>query len=326
MTYKNFDKADIVIEAVLEKMSLKKRIIEDIEQHCKADVIIATNTSSLSVTEMAEQAKKPEMVIGMHYFSPVPKMPLLEIVKTDNTADWVVASCYELGIKQGKTCIVVKDGPGFYVNRILAPYTNECLLMLDEGLAIETVDKALKKKGFAVGPLTLLDEVGLDIAAHVTESSKKIVQNRPGFEVCEAVVNMNADGRKGRKNNKGFFNYDAKGKKQGVDATAYTYFKGNGKQTLPIEEIQDRAVLLMINEAVLCLEEGLIATSTDGDLGAVFGIGFLPFTGGPFRAVDAWGVQKIVQRMEELKGKYGERFAPARTLVEMAEKEELFHS
>jgi len=232
LTYENFDKADIVIEAVLEKMSLKKRIIEDIEQHAKPDVIIATNTSSLSVTEMAKHAKKPEQVIGMHYFSPVPKMPLLEIVTTEHTADWVIASCYDLGIKQGKTCIVVKDGPGFYVNRILAPYTNECLLMLDEGLAIETVDKALKKKGFPVGPLTLLDEVGLDIAAHVTESSKKIVENRVGFEVCEAVVNMNADGRKGRKNNKGFFNYDAKGKKQGVDSTTYTYFKGDGKGVL----------------------------------------------------------------------------------------------
>ena len=326
LTYENFDKADIVIEAVLEKMSLKKRIIEDIEQHAKPDVIIATNTSSLSVTEMAKHAKKPEQVIGMHYFSPVPKMPLLEIVTTEHTADWVIASCYDLGIKQGKTCIVVKDGPGFYVNRILAPYTNECLLMLDEGLAIETVDKALKKKGFPVGPLTLLDEVGLDIAAHVTESSKKIVENRVGFEVCEAVVNMNADGRKGRKNNKGFFNYDAKGKKQGVDSTTYTYFKGDGKASLPLEEIQDRAVLLMINEAVLCLEEDLIANPTDGDLGAVFGIGFLPFTGGPFRAVDTWSVQKIVKRMEELKEKYGERFTPAKTLVEMATKEQLFHT
>ena len=215
LTYENFDKADIVIEAVLEKMALKKHIINDIETHCKEDVIIATNTSSLSVTEMAQHAKKPAQVIGMHYFSPVPKMPLLEIVKTKHTADEVIASCYDMGLKQGKTCIVVKDGPGFYVNRILAPYTNECLLMIDEGLDIGVVDKALKKKGFPVGPISLLDEVGLDIAAHVTESSKKIVAGRAGFTVCEAVVNMNADGRKGRKNNNGFFNYDAKSKKQG---------------------------------------------------------------------------------------------------------------
>ncbi len=325
LSYDDFDKMDIVIEAVLEKMSLKKQIINDIESHCKEEVIIATNTSSLSVTEMAQHAKKPDQVIGMHYFSPVPKMPLLEIVKTEHTADWVIASCYALGIKQGKTCIVVKDGPGFYVNRILAPYTNECLLMLDEGLAIDAVDKALKKKGFPVGPISLLDEVGLDIAAHVTESSKKIVANREGFKVSEAVVKMNADGRKGRKNNKGFFKYDAKGKKQGIDSATYGYFKGNGNKTLAMEEIQDRAVLLMLNEAVLCLEEGIIANPTDGDLGAVFGIGFLPFTGGPFRAIDTWGIQNIVNRMEELRGKYGDRFAPAATLVRMAEKGEKFH-
>ena len=325
LTYENFDKVDVVIEAVLEKMSLKKHIINDIETHCKEDVIIATNTSSLSVTEMAQHAKNPENVIGMHYFSPVPKMPLLEIVKTEYTAESVIASCYDMGIKQGKTCIVVKDGPGFYVNRILAPYTNECLIMIDEGLDIGVVDKALKKKGFPVGPISLLDEVGLDIAAHVTESSKKIVGSRPGFEVCEAVVKMNADGRKGRKNNNGFFNYDAKGKKQGVDKSAYEYFKGSGNKTLPLDDIQDRALLLMLNEAVMCLEEGIISNPGDGDLGAVFGIGFLPFTGGPFRAIDTWGVQNIIDRMEVLRGQYGERFTPAESLVQMAEKEDRFH-
>ena len=325
LEYKNFEHADVVIEAVLEKMSLKKEIIKDVEAHCKADVILATNTSSLSVTEMAQHAKKPENVIGMHYFSPVPKMPLLEIVKTDQTADWVIASCYDMGIRQGKTCIVVKDGPGFYVNRILAPYTNECLLMIDEGLDIEAVDRSLNKKGFPVGPISLLDEVGLDIAAHVTESSQKTVGDRPGFVVCEAVIKMNADGRKGRKNNNGFFNYNEKGKKQGVDPTAYNYFEGNGKQTLDTEEIQDRAVLLMINEAVLCLEEGIINSASDGDLGAVFGIGFLPFTGGPFRAVDTWGIQNVVNKMEALREKYGERFTPAKSLVHMAEKGERFH-
>lgn len=325
LTYDNFDKVDIVIEAVLEKMSLKKIIIDDIESHCKEDVIIATNTSSLSVTEMANHAKRPQNVIGMHYFSPVPKMPLLEIVKTEYTSESVIASCYALGIKQGKTCIVVKDGPGFYVNRILAPYTNECLLMIDEGLAIEAVDKALVKKGFPVGPIALLDEVGLDIAAHVTESSKKIVADRKDFVVSEAVVNMNADGRKGRKNNQGFFSYDSKGKRKGVDVKAYDYFKGDGKKSLALEEIQDRAVMLMLNEAVLCLEDGIIASPKDGDLGAVFGIGFPPFTGGPFSAIDQWGISNVVDRMNELAEKYGQKFQPAKTLLKMKEEGSSFH-
>lgn len=326
LTYVNFDKVDIVIEAVLEEMSLKKRIISDIEANCKEDVIIATNTSSLSVTEMAAHATHPENVIGMHYFSPVPKMPLLEIVKTDKTSDAVIAACYKMGLQQGKTCIVVKDGPGFYVNRILAPYTNECLLMIDEGIAIDVVDKALIKKGFPVGPITLLDQVGLDIAAHVTESSKKIVGNRPDFKICDAVVKMNADGRKGRKNRKGFYKYDDKNKKTGVDTSAYQYFSGDGKKELPLEEIQNRAVMLMLNEAILCLEEGIIASPKDGDLGAVFGIGFLPFTGGPFRAMDAWGIQNVVDTMNTLAAKYGSKFAPAATLVQLAKAGKTFHA
>lgn len=325
LTYDNFENADVVIEAVLEKMSLKKIIIKDVEKHGKDDVIFATNTSSLSVVEMAKNAEKPENVIGMHYFSPVPKMPLLEIVKTDKTADWVIASCYEMGIKQGKTCIVVGDCPGFYVNRIMGPYSNECLLMIDEGLSIEGVDKALKKKGFPVGPITVADQVGLDIVAHVTESFREFAMQKEGVELCEAVIKMNADGRKGKKNKKGFYKYDEKGKKQGVDSTVYQYFKGNGKATLPLEEIQDRAVMLLLNEAVACLDEGILASAADGDLGAVFGMGFPPFTGGPFRAMDTWGIQNVVNRMNEFAEKYGARFKPAATLVRMAEKGETFH-
>jgi 3-hydroxyacyl-CoA dehydrogenase/enoyl-CoA hydratase/3-hydroxybutyryl-CoA epimerase len=325
LTYNNYEKVDVVIEAVLEKIDVKKQIIEDVQKYCKEDVIIASNTSSLSVTEMSQYAKNSSNVIGMHYFSPVPKMPLLEIVKTEHTADWVIASCYEMGIQQGKTCIVVKDGSGFYVNRILAPYTNECLLMLDQGIAIEAIDRSLKKKGFPVGPISLLDEVGLDIAANVTESSKKNVAGKEGFEISEAVIKMNAAGRKGRKNRKGFFAYNKDGKKKGVDATAYDFFKGKGDQSLPISDIQDRAVFLMLNEAVLCLEEGIIKNPTDGDLGAVFGIGFLPFTGGPFRALDTWGISYVVARMEDFKNTYGERFAPAKTLVKMAKEGSAFY-
>lgn len=327
LTYDNFDQLPLVIEAVVEKMSVKKIVIEEIEKHCQEDVIIATNTSSLSVTEMAGYAKRPEMVIGMHYFSPVPKMPLLEIVKTDQTADWVIAVCYDLGVRQGKTCIVVKDGPGFYVNRILAPYINECLLMIDQGLAFEVVDKALIKKGFPVGPITLLDQVGLDIYAHATEANRDSIGSREGVEISEGVSKMVQAGRLGKKNQQGFFKYGGKkGKKKGPDASAYQFFKGNGKQSLPIADIQDRAVMLMLNEAVLCLEDEIIANVTDGDLGAVFGIGFLPFTGGPFRAMDQWGTKAVVERMQELEKAYGPRFKPAKTLVGLAARDGKFHS
>jgi 3-hydroxyacyl-CoA dehydrogenase/enoyl-CoA hydratase/3-hydroxybutyryl-CoA epimerase len=275
---------------------------------------------------MAKHAKKPENVIGMHYFSPVPKMPLLEIVKTDQTADSVIASCYDFGIKQGKTCIVVKDAPGFYVNRILGPYMNECLVMIDEGLDFTVIDKALKKKGFPVGPITLFDQVGLDIAAHVVGSSEKMIGTRDGFKLSYGVVKMFEAGRLGRKNKSGFYNYDKNSKKQGPDKSAYQFFEGNGDKSLPLEDIQNRALMLMLNEAVLCLEEGIIANPTDGDIGAVFGIGFLPFTGGPFSYMDYLGASKVVEIMNDLVAKYGKKYTPAKTLIDFANNGGKFHA
>lgn len=328
LSYADFNKADMVIEAVVENMKVKKLVIDEIQDNCADDVIIASNTSSLSLTEMANHAKKPEQVIGMHYFSPVPKMPLLEIVKTDKTSNAVIASCYDFGVKQGKVVVVVKDGPGFYVNRILAPYLNECLLMADEGLALDAIDKAMIKLGFPVGPISLLDEVGLDVAAHVAESSAEALSNgREGFEPSDATTKMFKDGRLGKKNKKGFYKYvDKKGraKKNGIDPKAYDYFKGNGSKKMALEEMQNRGVMLMLNEAVMCLEEGIIANTADGNIAAVFGIGFLPFTGGPFRYIDQLGADKVVAIMNELKATYGPKFEPRPLLVEYAKNNKTF--
>ena len=328
LDYTDFDKSDVVIEAVVENMKVKKIVIDEIQDNCKEDIIIASNTSSLSLTEMADYAKKPENVIGLHYFSPVPKMPLLEIVKTEKTAQHVIASCYDFGIRQGKTVVVVNDCPGFYVNRILAPYLNECLLMADEGIALDTIDKAMIKKGFPVGPISLLDEVGLDIAAHVAESSAEtLTEGREGFEASTATTQMFKDGRLGKKNKKGFYLYkEKKGrvKKAGIDKTAYQYFKGNGDKSLPQEEIQDRAIYLMLNEAIMCLEEGIIDSTNDGNLAAVFGIGFLPYTGGPFRYLNHVGTDKALARMEELAAKYGPKFTPRPFLVQLGKEGRLF--
>ena len=200
LDYTDFEHCDIIIEAVLETMDLKKRIIDDIQEHGNPDVVIASNTSSLSLTEMANHAKRPEKVIGMRYFSPVPKMPPLEIVKTDKTSEETIAACYDFGVRQGKTVIVVNDGPGFYVNRILAPYLNECLLMIDEGIKIDVIDKTFKKLGFPVGPISLLDEVGLDIAAHVAQSAEEaLMKEREGFVASDSTKRMYEAGRLGKK-------------------------------------------------------------------------------------------------------------------------------
>lgn len=326
LTYDNFQNTDIVIEAVLEKMSLKKIIIDDIQKHCKEDVIIATNTSALSVTEMAEHAKKPENVIGMHYFSPVPKMPLLEIVKTPHTAQHVIDACYNFGVRQGKTVIVVNDCPGFYVNRILIPYLNECLLMIDEGIAIEDINKAMEQKGFPVGPFKLLDEVGLDVASHVVETGKKAASTRPDFPVNLSILDMFKDGYLGKKNKKGFFSYNKEGKRAGVNKSVYSYFKGDGSKKLDTREIQDRALNMMLNEALMCLEEGIIDSPTTGDTGAVFGIGFLPFTGGPFRYMDLLGLENLKTSMTKLEAKYGSRFKAAALLEKMIEEKKGFYT
>lgn len=325
LSYKGFENADIVIEAVLEKMDLKKKIIDDIQLNCKEDVVIATNTSALSVTEMAEYAAKPEMVIGMHYFSPVPKMPLLEIVTTPHTNKEVIDSCFAFGVKQGKTVIVVKDCPGFYVNRILIPYLNECLLMVDEGIEIASINKAFEKLGFPVGPFKLLDEVGLDVASHVVETGKKAAASRPDFPVNLSILDMFKDGFLGKKNKKGFYKYNDKSKREGINSDVYQYFKGDGSQSLDQDLIQNRSLYMMLNEALMCLEEGIIDGPITGDTGAVFGIGFLPFTGGPFRYMDHVGLKEIKKNFDLLENQYGSRFKAASILDKMLANDESFY-
>ena len=324
--YDHFDHVDLVIEAVVERMDVKKKIIDELEQVTTPDTIIASNTSSLSVTEMADHATHSGRLVGMHYFSPVPKMPLLEIITTPHTEEWVTQSCLEVGIRQGKTCIVVKDSPGFYVNRILGPYMNEALLLLDEGIAIETIDKAFLDLGFPVGPMSLFDEVGLDVAAHTANSLESVVGNRDGFVVHKGVVKMFEAGRLGKKNKKGFYQYaEGKSKKKQPAEAAYAFFKGQGKGRLPMHDIQQRGLLLLINEAVRCLDEQIIQSPVDGDLGAVLGIGFLPFTGGPFSYIDQKGCTAVVEEMERLASAYGTRFTPCDRLATMKESQAAFY-
>ena len=191
-SYQAFSKTDVVIEAVFEDLELKKRIIKEVEANTLDHCIFATNTSSLPISDIAEGAKRPENIIGMHYFSPVQKMPLLEIITTDKTTDWVTATAYDIGVKQGKTVIVVGDGPGFYTTRILAPYMNEALLLLEEGASIEYLDSIMKKFGYPVGPMALFDEVGMDVGAHVAETMSPMFNARGGKSTKKAEELVNA--------------------------------------------------------------------------------------------------------------------------------------
>lgn len=322
-TYDAFSKVNLVIEAVFEDLDLKRKIVDQVESVTGDDCIFASNTSSLPISEIAKDAKRPQNIIGMHYFSPVQKMPLLEIITTPKTADWVTATAYEVGVKQGKTVIVVNDGPGFYTTRILAPYMNEALLLLEEGASIEFLDKIMKQFGFPVGPMALLDEVGIDVGAHVGETMAPIFNARGGKSSTKAQELMNV-GYLGRKNKKGVYKYDGKKKEPNTDI--YSFFGGSSRSNPDIETAQQRMTLMMVNEAAYCLEENILHSPTDGDLGAILGLGFPPFTGGPFRYIDHVGVKNVVARLNEYSNKFGPRFKPAGILEEHSLTNKKFYS
>jgi 3-hydroxyacyl-CoA dehydrogenase/enoyl-CoA hydratase/3-hydroxybutyryl-CoA epimerase len=240
------------------------------------------------------------------------------------------------GKKLGKTVIVVRDGPGFYVNRILTPYINEAGRLLDQGADIAAIDKALVDFGFPVGPVTLVDEVGLDVAS----KAGKIMHDAFGdrFSPAQSVQAVVGAGRLGRKSKKGFYLYDEEGKKGEVDQSVYQLLTPAARETppsagaeprprpeFPVTEIQQRTVLPMLNEAVRCLEEGVIRSARDGDVGAVFGFGFPPFRGGPFRYIDSLGAAEVVRQLEELNDRFPGRYSPAELLLAMARRKERFH-
>ena len=324
-SYDGFKEMNLVIEAVFEDLELKQTIVDEVETHTGENTIFASNTSSLPISDIAAKAKRPQNIIGMHYFSPVQKMPLLEIIKTKKTADWVTATAYDVGIKQGKNVIVVNDGPGFYTTRILAPFINEALLLLEEGAAIEQLDGVMKQFGFPVGPITLLDEVGIDVGAHVSGVLSNLFKSR-GAKTSNKATKLVEAGYQGRKNRKGFYKYEeGSKKKKEVNKEIYKFFGGPDRKSFKDIEIRQRLPMMMINEAILCLQEGILQNPADGDLGAILGLGFPPFLGGPFRYIDREGAEVIVDLLDSLEADNGIRFNPADLLIEMADNNETFY-
>ena len=323
LDYQGFADTDIVIEAVFEDVSLKQTMVADIEANCKENTIFASNTSSIPIAQIAEKASRPENVVGLHYFSPVDKMPLAEIIAHDNTSDETISTTVEFARKQGKTPIVVKDGAGFYVNRILAPYMNEAANLLLAGEPIEHIDKSLVKFGFPVGPVKLLDEVGIDVGTKIIPILVDAFGER--FTAPEAFDKVLADDRKGKKNQKGFYLYEGKKPGKEVDESIYSLLNVTPSSTKSEKEVAERCVLMMLNEAARCLEEGVIRNPRDGDIGAIFGIGFPPFLGGPFRYMDTLGLSKVVEKLRHYAAKSGDKFTPCDYLVTMAEDNKTFY-
>ncbi len=315
--------SDLVIEAVFEDIDLKQRILADIEKRCKKSTVFASNTSSLPLADIAAKATNPQNIVGMHYFSPVPKMPLLELIVTDKTSKRAQQLATNVGIKQGKTVVVVKDGPGFYTTRVLSALTHEAIKVLHDGARIEDIDAAMKDWGFPVGPLALMDEVGIDVGAHIARGALGDMFVQRGIEQDDTVQKLADAKLYGRKVGKGFYEYPKKGRKK-VNTAIYRYFGGEERKDMAKADIQHRIGLIFVNECILCLEEGILFSANDGDLAAILGLGFPPFTGGPFSYVDGVGADQVLSLLQGLEEAHGNRFAPAPMLTQYAKKGQAF--
>ncbi len=322
-SYRGFKNCQLVIEAVFENLELKQQMLKDIERITQGKAIFASNTSSIPITKIASAAKYPDKVIGLHYFSPVEKMPLLEIVITDKTSPQVIATCVEFGKQQGKTVIVVKDGAGFYTSRILAPFVNEAGHLLAEGVAIDKIDRALQKAGYPVGQIRLMDEVGIDVGTKIAPILAEAFGDR--MLPPAAFDKLEQDNRKGKKNQRGFYLYGKKSSSRQVDTSIYQLLGIEPTNPMDAEVIAERCLLQMVNEAAYCYQEGIIKNARDGDIGAIFGLGFPPFLGGPFRYADSLGLQHLVERLEYYQQLCGSRFKPAKLLSQMAKGKKTFY-
>ena len=336
--YTGFKAVDIVVEAVFEDLTLKQKMVAEVEAYGNDKTIFASNTSSLPIGNIAAKAKRPENVIGLHYFSPVDKMPLVEIIPHDTTSDQTISNTVAFAKKQGKTPIVVKDKAGFYVNRILAPYMNEAAILLLDGEPIDKIDKALVKFGFPVGPMQLLDEVGIDVGAKIGPILQADLGDR--FSPPPAFDKLLADGRLGKKVGKGFYQYQKnsfaktiqntlKGIKSGqkqIDETIYDLLSIKPMGSLSAVEISKRCTYMMLNEAARCVDEGIVRNARDGDIGAIFGIGFPPFLGGPLRYIDKIGAKSVVAQLSQWAEQHGERYTPCEALVTMAENDQSYYA
>lgn len=322
--YVGFKDADIVVEAVFEDLDLKQKMVADIEANCSEHTIFASNTSSLPIHKIAEKAARPENVIGLHYFSPVDKMPLVEVIATEKTSDETISTTVEFARRQGKTPIVVKDEAGFFVNRILGLYMNEAAHVVMQGEPVEKIDKALVKFGFPVGPMTLLDEVGIDVGSKVGAILNDAFGSR--FDVPDAMQKLIDDGRKGKKNQKGFYLYGKEAKKgKKVDESVYGVLGVSPSGKLAEEKIAERCVVQLLNEAARCLDAGIVRSPRDGDIGMIFGTGYPPFQGGPFRYMDSLGIDNLVSILKGYQQEFGDRFEPCSLLVSMAEEGKTFY-
>ncbi|MFK8137525.1 MAG: 3-hydroxyacyl-CoA dehydrogenase NAD-binding domain-containing protein [Bdellovibrionales bacterium] len=324
--YAGFGQMDLVVEAIVEDMKIKQSVIGETASKMPEDAIIATNTSSLSVTEMAKGHPKPENFGGMHFFNPVHKMPLVEVIRGEQTSDVTTATIFDLSKKMGKFPVVVKDGPGFLVNRLLLPYLNEAVFLLQEGMSIEAVDKYYLKFGMPMGPFHLIDEIGIDVAVKVAKIFHDAFGERA--EPSPLMAKIVDTGRLGKKNQRGFYKYDEKGKKLEIDASVYSDLGlSNPINSYDESTCVNRGVFAMINEAARALiDDKIVDSAEEVDLAMIMGTGFPPFKGGLMKYADSVGARAICDELSQYHEGGAARFKPAESLMKLSDGSGNFYS
>jgi 3-hydroxyacyl-CoA dehydrogenase/enoyl-CoA hydratase/3-hydroxybutyryl-CoA epimerase len=323
--YAALEGCDLVVEAVFEDPGIKAEVTKRVLEVVPEDCIFATNTSTLPITELAKASDKPDQFIGIHFFSPVDKMMLVEIIRGEQTGDRAVAKALDYVRQIRKTPIVVNDARFFYANRCIIPYINEGIRMVKEGVAPPLVENAAKLVGMPLGPLQLVDETSIDLGVKIAKATKAAMGDAyPDDEVDEVLFWMADQGRLGRKSNAGFYAYDDSGKREGLWpglGDRYT----QAEEQPELVEVQHRLLFAQVLEAVRALEDGVLMDIREGDVGAILGWGFAPWSGGPFSWLDMLGAAYAAERCDQLQAAYGDRFACPALLREMAEKNQTFY-
>src|SRR5258708_1040659 len=320
--WSGFERAGLVVEAVVENVDIKRQVLSEFESIAGPNAVFATNTSTIPITDIAAHAKRPENVVGMHFFNPVDRMPLVEVIRGAKTSDAAMVTVASFARKLGKTVVYCNDGPGFVVNRILGPYMNESGFVLEEGNAIESIDKAMVDFGMPMGPMPLLDEVGIAVAAKVAKILSGAFGDR--MEPSHVVETLYADGRYGKKNGKGLYLYEA-GKRQGPDPSVYKLLNIKSTHPADAQAVVERMIFAMANAAAMILDEKIVASAAQLDLALIMGTGFPPFRGGLLRYADKLGLPYILARLDDLAQKHGKRFLATAALRKLAEKDGKFY-
>jgi 3-hydroxyacyl-CoA dehydrogenase/enoyl-CoA hydratase/3-hydroxybutyryl-CoA epimerase len=312
---------DLVIEAAVEKLDLKQQVFRELEAQVGPDTVLATNTSALSIDAIASVLARPERVVGIHFFNPVHRMQLVEIVRGPRTSPQALDTALQFAKAIGKLPVIAQDSPGFIVNRILLPYLVEAVNLFSEGVPVEAVDKLMLDFGMPMGPLRLCDEVGLDIAQHVAKDlERRLPQPVPVNDMLEKMI---ANGWLGKKSGRGFYRHGPKGGRETPNPQAKSLQQGRGLRT-PAAQLE-RMVLIMVNEAARVLDERVAGAPEDIDFAMIMGTGWAPFRGGPLRYADAFGLEQVVSRLETLSHDVAPRFAPCERLRAMAKDGQTFY-